>query len=267
MNTYRRTNGGYTILEVMIVLTISTVIFATAVLAYSQQNRRAQFSESVQTFALNIQDLLNDVDTGYYPSDNSFGCTANISGQPNISGSAEQGTNSGCIFVGKAIQFAPTDEPSSFLIHTIVGRRLVEGSTTKSVAKLDDAKTRPLNINDLIEQRRLSADVEVVRVSRAGQTDPAAGVAVITTAGADGAERSGFNTRSNLVIIDGSLDIDKSAFGSNLNNLSSSQISLTGVDICLQEHGFGSGGRQAVVSIGADGQGKLSVEAKVDEPC
>lgn len=268
MDSYRRIRGGYTILEVMVVLTISTVIFATAIIAYSQQNRRAEFTESVQTFTLNIQDLLNDVDTGYYPSNNSFGCTANASGQPNITGVAQQGTNSGCIFVGKAIQFAPADEPSSFLIHTIVGRQLVEGnpSEAKPVSTLTEAKTRALNINDLIEERRLTANVEVISVkSKSGPSG--SGVAVVTTAGTGGAVRSGFNTRARLVLVNGSIGITSGVFAGNLNNLTTSQISSTGIDICLQEEGIGSGGRQAVVSIGADGQGKLSVEAKVDEPC
>ena len=67
--------GGYTIIEVMIFLTVSAVLFVSVVGAMSAQSRRKQFTESVETFNQKLTHILNDVDTGYFPSNSDFKCT------------------------------------------------------------------------------------------------------------------------------------------------------------------------------------------------
>ncbi|HYF97317.1 MAG TPA: type II secretion system protein [Patescibacteria group bacterium] len=263
MDSYRRTRGGYTILEVMIVLIVSTTIFASAMIAYSQQNRRARFTESVQTFAQNIQDVLNDIDTGYYASNNDFSCTAGLEGNPEFptGGSARQGTNSGCVFVGKALQFTPQEEPMTFKTHTIVGRQFIENSTTDPVSTLDEAL--PVALPNNIDSYTLTADVRVIRVSSGGING--AGIAVVADSGSGGVGQSGHNARTQLALVPGSMNMFISQFANSLKLLNSGNIitSSDGIEICLQEEG---GGRQAVVTLGAD-QSRIAIDVKVDQAC
>jgi hypothetical protein len=56
----------------------------------------------------------------------------------------EQGTNSSCIFLGRAVMFAiPGTDPEQYITHTLVGRR--NGNSTDAVTSLQEAGTRTVN--------------------------------------------------------------------------------------------------------------------------
>ncbi|HUA13225.1 MAG TPA: prepilin-type N-terminal cleavage/methylation domain-containing protein [Candidatus Sulfotelmatobacter sp.] len=106
--------GGYTIVELMVVLAVSGLMFLIATLFINGRVQEASFKSSVNTMTSNIQDIIDQVGSGKY-SDQPLYCTAggaptymlqlppystSPTGQPLM-----QGTNSDCVFMGKFIYF------------------------------------------------------------------------------------------------------------------------------------------------------------------
>jgi hypothetical protein len=133
--------GGYTILEVMIFLVISTALIASATVAVGGSSGHTQFNQGMRDVNSKIQDWIGNVINGF-PGDNqqSYNCTAPGNSRPTINlGSGS--TTPDCIFIGKAIQFtdsssAPTpDQPSKIYAYSVFGTRTFKdggGNTTLS---------------------------------------------------------------------------------------------------------------------------------------
>jgi hypothetical protein len=88
---------------------------------------------------------LNDVAVGYYPNRDNFVCNI-VGGVPSLTaGVAGQGSNTGCIFVGKAMQFGVGTTPGTFVTYTISGvQRGGAGSAeTASMAEANPAVVAP----------------------------------------------------------------------------------------------------------------------------
>ncbi len=273
MNHYRHTRGGYTIIEVIIVLTVSSALFISALVTYNQQNRRTQFTESVNTFAQNIQDVLNDVETGFYPTTNGFSCSVSGTGAPTINTtvSANQGTNTDCIFVGRAIQFAPNASSSAankskMDIYTVVGRRAVAGSD-QPVTSITEAQPHALSeLSNLIEHASLVSGVQINAVKRADTNGNISGLAIVSTVSGGSAINTGLNSRASLAVVTGNTTNTSSATFINrvaaLNATSVTRASK-GIRICLQEQGSN---REAVIEL-ATGSSQTIVNVKIDTPC
>ncbi|HVA10791.1 MAG TPA: prepilin-type N-terminal cleavage/methylation domain-containing protein [Candidatus Dormibacteraeota bacterium] len=111
---------GYTIIEVMIVLAVSGVMFLIAANFISGKQESTSFPQGVNELASNLQNTIAQVNNGQY-SDISFSCTfaygasqvsINANGQQTTTNSISgdtQGTNPTCIFLGKVVHFAEND--------------------------------------------------------------------------------------------------------------------------------------------------------------
>jgi hypothetical protein len=125
----RQIAGGYTIIEVVIFLAISTMLFMWASIAIGGQQRQVQFSQSMRDIDSKIKDVINDVSTGYYPNAVNFECR--VPNENNSSSdvifSAKAGNNTGtskqCVFLGKVMQFGVGGAPRRFNTYTVLGRR------------------------------------------------------------------------------------------------------------------------------------------------
>lgn len=114
-------NKGYTIVEVMIVLAVSSAMFISAASLISGKQARADFTSGVRDFETSLNDIANDVSDGYFSNTVTDGtntgpvnCSAsasNFSFSVDLTGTRQQGVNQGCIFVGKALQLAPLSIP------------------------------------------------------------------------------------------------------------------------------------------------------------
>jgi prepilin-type N-terminal cleavage/methylation domain-containing protein len=137
---FSTSTSGFTIVEVMIVLAISGALFvATAILINGKQNQ-AGFNEAVQQVQSQIQQAMNEVASGYFPSSANFQCTAGNGGPVSLSSIAPngQGTNAGCIFAGKVLQFqVQGTSPERFAVYTIAAAQ--KDSTGKEVTSLPAA--------------------------------------------------------------------------------------------------------------------------------
>lgn len=250
--------GGYTIIEVMIFLVISTAMLGSVMGALTLQNRKHQFTESVQTFNLKLQDLLNDVDTGYFPSNSDFSCTVNAAtGVPtfnNVSG-AVHGTNKDCVFAGKSISRDATN-PSNYNVQTLVGRRsVVEGGVAREVKDVSEANITVLTGGTAIgsDSGVLSSDVQITKIlSRIRGVVPFSGD--YTTFGM----LTGFGQSQGA----GSTNLKSGNIKSSLGVLTNTGWNTAqasgGVLICLSEPG--GNGRKAAIGIGGDfAQGSTQV--------
>jgi len=134
-------NLGFTILEVLIVLAVTGVLFVSAAYLVAGKQNQTAFSQAIREVQSQIQQVINEVAVGFYPNPGNFQCTAGASGPNIIAGAAEQGANSGCIFVGKAMQFqVASTSPERFATHVIAGLRQGGTGNTESTSL---AETKP----------------------------------------------------------------------------------------------------------------------------
>lgn len=129
----RLPENGYTIIEVMIFLAITGLLFASAAVAVGGGQRQAQYSQAVRDFETQIKDVANDVANGFYPTYDTGGCRKTGSEDnpqlvldPDMT--SIQGSNNDCINVGKTLMF--NLDSDSFGVGTIVG---INPSITSSV--------------------------------------------------------------------------------------------------------------------------------------
>ncbi len=118
---------GYTIVEALIFLAVSGLLLVSVAGLISGRQERTMFANAVNDVQQDLLDMFNDVNSGYYPSDGKVGC--NVSGGAvslSPSGGQESGANSGCMFIGKVIEFSPPS--TSFTAYTMVAPSTMEGT-------------------------------------------------------------------------------------------------------------------------------------------
>lgn len=111
---------GFTIVETMIVLAITGVLFVSLATTISGKQNKTKFNQAINTLKTEIDQRIAESQSGYYPSNSDFNCESSPSG-PVFSDDTltEQGANDGCIFLGKLIKF--NDQDVSYTVYTIAG--------------------------------------------------------------------------------------------------------------------------------------------------
>lgn len=121
----RATESGYSIIEVMIFLAITGLLFASAVVGIGGSQRQAEYSQAVRDFETQIKDVMNDISNGYYPEYTGVGCTvtANTIRFVTLTSNSTNGpgTNQECMNIGKSLMFNLNGNTDSFGVSTIVG--------------------------------------------------------------------------------------------------------------------------------------------------
>lgn len=150
--------SGYTIVEVMIFLAVTSALFVMIALGFQGQQARTEFSVATRELESRIRDTINDVGSGYYGSGGNFTCTVNASGDIVVdpSSSSPQGTNPDCIFVGKVLHFGieGDTEGKEYNIMTVIGKRTnLSNQNVDSYAHQDGA--RPTILEPATENHRL----------------------------------------------------------------------------------------------------------------
>jgi type II secretory pathway pseudopilin PulG len=265
---------GYTIVEVMVFLAVSGGLFISAAMLMSGQQQKTQFAQSIREIESQIQDVMNDVSTGYYANTNNFKCSAPTAGsRPLITdGSNEQGANEGCIFIGRVMQFT---EGEHVYIYTVAGRRqYVSGLDKREVKDFDEARPTaiaPSRSNggpSAIESKVLSYGLQVASMqykSGAANTDIAA-VGFFSSLGQY--DNAGANLVSgaqqvNLLPINGTAlnqnPLDAVEEINKLNNASPVNPD-GGVRICFNS---GSTNQHGIITIGGRGR-QLSTTMQIE---
>lgn len=130
---------GYTIVEVLIFLAISSLMFLMAASFISGKQSAVEFKQGMNDINTQIRGVVNDVSNGQYPPSASFSCSAFSPGSPIISAtSAAQGSNGGCIFLGKVMQFNVGADTRAYYVYTVAARQM--GPTGASITSFAEAK-------------------------------------------------------------------------------------------------------------------------------
>lgn len=93
----KNNNTGFTIVETLIVLAVTGVMFIVTLSLVRGQIDRYQYQSSMRQVQVLIQREINDVQSGYFPEATKKDCTGAVVATP--------GTNSTCVIVGKRITF------------------------------------------------------------------------------------------------------------------------------------------------------------------
>jgi hypothetical protein len=147
---------GYTVVEVMIFLAVTAGLFVAVATTFRGRQAEAEFSTASRDMESRLQDVINDVSTGYYSNPGNFTCT-NSAGTPSFgTSSTQQGKNDDCIFIGRVAQFdLAGSNGTSYNIYTAAGVRQISfGVSTRDVQDLTQARPRIVgrtnNPNDAI---------------------------------------------------------------------------------------------------------------------
>ncbi len=156
-------SNGYTIVEALFFLAISTFLLVITYGVVAAQQNKTKFTQAVYEMESQIKDMMNDISTGYYAAPNRLKCVANptVSTTPTVtwpSPSPELGTNQDCIFIGKVIQFEHA--PGVYVDYLVAGRRLnPDGSEVTSIAE-----AHPIAFNNYTLDRKVPGSMAVAYV-------------------------------------------------------------------------------------------------------
>ena len=125
---------GFTIIEVLIVLAVTSGLLFASGLLVSGREAQTQFDQGIREIQAQIQQTTSDVINGFYPNNNRINCSIASVGPPIITSVLpnQLGTNSGCLFIGKAVNFlnpGASSNPSQYAVYTIAGRQCAVGAT------------------------------------------------------------------------------------------------------------------------------------------
>jgi type II secretory pathway pseudopilin PulG len=121
--------SGYTILEVLIFIAVSGFIFVGAMAAIRGRQQEVQFAQAIRDFDSKISDVVNDVITGYYPTNQTVSCSDD------------------CVYIGKALHFGSDGDPRKVRILNMAGKRYKDSSLVPS-ASLADASPKAVYSTD-----------------------------------------------------------------------------------------------------------------------
>jgi hypothetical protein len=165
--SWRSLHTGYTIVEVMIVLAVTGLLFVSVVTVFAGQQNKTQFSQAINDIDNKIRDTITNVDNGYYANYENFYCDALGGAGPVIHpGSDRQGQNTDCIFIGRSMQFAPDSDQTRYNIYNVVAQRAINGNEATT---LNEAKPKAVGPNgpvgaDATERNNLLYGLKAVRM-------------------------------------------------------------------------------------------------------
>lgn len=260
-------------------MVMSSFLLFIALANIGGSQSQVEFSQSVRDFESQMNDIVNDVPTGFFPSNDGVVCQVLVltdpDNRPRISAGSGDGLgrNEECIHVGKALHFAPDGDESMLRVYTLAGRRSsVTGAPVQTVNE-----ARPVAVADTSDGSFPSTFVDVrlqhgMRVDRILNADTSTNTYGIVAVLANFAGSSPLNAVSEgqSVQIGG---INGSSLGLDTNIAVNTMINALDGDPALNPGGFAQAngglvlcltddtGRIASLTIGAQGSatGQLAI--------
>ncbi len=245
-----KTGSGYTIIEVMIFLAVSGMMFAIAANFINGKQANAEFNQGMSQFASELQQSINDVGNGYYTSGEDVTCSIDaITSKPKIvsaGGTSERGSNQACVFLGKLVQFKANGDDQYYKVSVIAARKSPSTATSITDVPKNYTEADP-TISDtlLTETKKLRWGMKVDNVSSSSTAD-IPGFAIVKTFAA-GTEGGGSQSSRTI-------PIETATYGTPLTTISGANLDTwaatnSGVKICL----IGGNGKYGRISIGVSG--------------
>lgn len=154
---------GFTIVETLIVLAVTGLLFVAIASSFSGRQAKAEFANSIQDIRSQIQQTIDEVANGYFPSSAGFKCTSDVTGThiTTLGGGSEQGTNDGCVFLGKVMQFNTTATvPQPFSLHTVAGARVTQYTDLPGL--------NPVYVAPIAENKQIKNGLNFVKMKYSG---------------------------------------------------------------------------------------------------
>lgn len=272
----KKYKGGYTIIETMIFIMITGMMFTMAVMVVSGRQKEIQFSQGLRDVESKIKDYINDVSTGFFPSSTGLNCTlssttASTSPTLTSSGGQGQGTSNDCIFVGKVLQFSPnisgTVNDDKLMVHTLAGRkRNASGGFVTDLDQSNVVMVTPTSSNtgipELTEVYELKWGLKVTKVSQtSGATYGSVGIVSSFGQTSGSGFVSGAQTINSGAVDSTSLGQDKDSAAASVNGMTGLVRPATGIVICLANS---DDSRKASITIGSEGR-DANIKLKIDD--
>lgn len=116
--------AGFTIVETLIVLAVTGGLFVAIAATLAGRQNAAEFTHAIQNAQAYVQQVVDQVSEGFYPNAANFTCADSGGSVQIAAGTAGQGTNAGCVFLGKVIQFGVHGtDPEQYQVYTVAGLR------------------------------------------------------------------------------------------------------------------------------------------------
>lgn len=170
--------GGFTVVETLIVLAITGMMFFIGVTAISGRQGRTEFSQGMREIDSMLKDVLNDVSNGFYPSVSNLSCQAtNNNLAPTLSydnaNSDTTGLNGTCVFAGKVIQIGTDTDDQQVYVYSLAGRRQYLNSSAQVVDVQSFQYLKPVAITpsragndsriDATESKKLPNNISIIK--------------------------------------------------------------------------------------------------------
>lgn len=253
--------AAYTIIEILIVLAVTGALVLSVMFVISGQQGRTEFNQAINDIQAQINDVINNVSTGYYANNGNVGCAAGASGPVFSTVGQNQGTNQGCVFMGRGIQFAVGNDPNLYNIYDIAGLR--EYTCTQIEDCLGEASPTaiaPPHGADTTQQQRLQYGLEAAQMyfTDSGADVPVNTVTFMSTLAnssngnlASGSQQVELRPVQNTTDISTSGDKSATAAVTAINAANLDLVPDGGVTICFNS---GSSNQSGTITIGSNGR-------------
>jgi len=228
-------NKAYTIVEVIIVLAVSSALLVSALLLVGGQQNKTQFNQSVRDIEQQVQDIINNVATGYYSRSTDFTCSNNAGILTISVGHSDLGSNKDCLFIGRIVQFNVGGNGENLAVYNIVGLRENGGE-----AITDLALAQPTILTGTTEHRTLKYGLRAINCG-------VGAVGFISTLG----QPSGGNLESGSQNVELRSVTNVGCGGNELSNVFFSAAPVDEVKVC-----FNSGGTNQYADLIIGGSGR-----------
>lgn len=215
-------DAGFTIVEVLIVLAVTGLMFVSAALLINGRQNKTMFMSAVNDFRQQLQQIINQTQSGYYGG-TTINCQSSSTG-PNLTVTSSDGS---CIFLGSVLQF--TTGSGTFKIVPVIGNRLYNGQEVSNLSQAYPTAATDAAQTDTLEYG--------LTVASASPTNSLAVISSLASYGTCGGASVCLNSGSQSF---GLYD------GSNLSNLSSAASAY----ICVNS---GTTSQSAKLTISGEG--------------
>jgi type II secretory pathway pseudopilin PulG len=261
---------GYTIVEVMVFLAVSGLMFVLAATFINGKQAQAEFVQSMNDANQQIQAIINQVSNGDYPSQDNLDCTADpFGGVPHIvGGNNYQGTNQGCVFMGKVIEFG-NNSGTGYQVLTVAGRQYAPDGTQQTLAtKFSEVKPIAVTNPSLTQQKTLtwgSSFTSVTDFSHPGHPSCSLNTNAIGFFGSFGSYANSIlqSGAQSVVVtcIEGSISLNDDVSGNQPIVTDTDVIAVPNFRVCLQ-----NGKHKASITIGSSAGQRLTTNLKMEDP-
>lgn len=148
----KRSPGGYTFIEALMVVAISATIFIGVTTMFSGSREKVDFNQAKADIDTKLKGYVNQVSTGTFAGNTTHGCSRHTGlgseayGRPKVIPAAgiTSGSNETCIYLGKALQII--EDSDKIYVYEVLGIRnkySADVDTGMSVTTYNEAMPSP----------------------------------------------------------------------------------------------------------------------------